>query len=697
MPNKKDINWFQHNMEFMENQVEDYLKTRLNTNPAKEALKIIALYIIIGALWITLSDTILGNIVKDSEMYKTLQLYKGWLYVAVTAMFFYAIILKSLRLFGFAMDKIYDTYEELVASHEELIAMEGALKDQYSELEKNKNELTISNKRYEMIVDGAHDGIWDWDLVNEIYFFSLANKDIFGYSEGELNHDIEEWRGLMHPDDVKEAFEYLDQYLASKEGYYSNNYRIRTKGGEYRWIASSGRALWNKDGVPIRIAGSHTDITEQKIMEQKLYELAYFDQLTKLPNLEWLKEKGEELINQAKKDNKELAFLYVDVDDFRNINEIMGHEIGDKLIVHISNTVLGNIRSPHLVARLGGDEFGVFLVDIDRDTLMDKIEDNIQFIRKPWVLEGHTFYITISVGIAIFPDNGNNFLTLLQNADTALSFAKESGKDRCMLFTQEMQENTKKFVEMDSDLRIALENQEFQLYYQPQFYIKTNEVVGAEALIRWKHPKRGFIPPMEFIPFAEKIGYIDPISKWVFETACKQKLNWNKEGYKPLKISINLSGEMLSFAGLVQGTMEILEENEIEDFGIEIELTETALMADFENSVQVLEELKDLNITISLDDFGTGYSSLTYLRVLPIDVIKIDRQFINGIGKSDKEDDIIKYIIELSHMLGLKVVAEGVETKEQLDFLRENNCDIAQGYYFARPMPSEKMKKYLSK
>ncbi|MFA7412723.1 MAG: EAL domain-containing protein, partial [Tissierellaceae bacterium] len=428
-----------------------------------------------------------------------------------------------------------------------------------------------------------------------------------------------------------------------------------------------------------------------------LYELAYYDQLTKLPNLEWMKEKGAELIERAKRESIELGFLYIDVDDFRNINEIMGHEIGDKLIIHIAKTVLANIKPPHLVARLGGDEFGVLLVDIDKNHVLEKIRSNLDFIRVPWVLNNHSFYITISVGITIFPDHGDNFLALLQNADTALSYAKEEGKDRCLLFTQDMQDRTKKLLEMDSELRTALQNQEFQLYYQPQVHIKSGELIGAEALIRWYRPQKGFIPPMEFIPFAEKIGYIDPISKWVFETACRQKLEWKKKGYRSLKVSINLSGKMLSFNELVQGTKKIMEENQVEDFGIEIELTETALMSDFGHSIEVLEELKKLNISLSLDDFGTGYSSLTYLRELPIDVIKIDRQFINGIGRSHKENDIIIYIIELAHMLGLRVIAEGVETKEQLDFLRENHCDIAQGYYLAKPMPASDMEKFLVK
>ncbi|MFA5537000.1 MAG: EAL domain-containing protein [Bacillota bacterium] len=553
MIKNKDAGRVQSNPGYLQAQGKDFSHIKKRNNPEKEAMKIIGIYLLLGFLWISLSDKLLGIFVQDLDTLSVIQLYKGWFYVATTGVIFYLIILDKLKLFKTATDEIHSTYNQLAASHLELLDMEAKLKN-----------------------------------------------------------------------------------------------------------------------------------------------LAYYDPLTKLPNKYFLKETGEELIQNVKEENKKVALLYIDLDDFKNINETMGHELGDKLIEHIARSLLKVIEPPHLVASLGGDEFGVLLLDINYNQLEKKIQQLLEQIREPWIINEHSFFVTISIGVAICPDHGCNFSTLLQNADTALSHIKERGKDGYSLFTQELKDRAWNFVQMDNQLRTALQKQEFQLYYQPQLDLKNNKIIGVEALIRWYHPQQGFIPPMEFIPFAEKTGHIDKISKWVFETACLQKQTWNQLSYRSLKIAINLSGQMLAFKDLVAETHRIMIEMGISEYELEFELTETALLADFKKSVLVLNELKELGLTIALDDFGTGYSSLTYLKELPIDIIKIDRNFISGIGESAKEADILKYIIDLAHSLNLKVVAEGVETKEQVGFLRKNNCDMVQGFYFFRPETAEEVEKYFS-
>ncbi len=685
----------------------------------------------------------------------------------------------------------------------------------------------ISDQRYKLVVEGANDGIWDWDLENNTYFFSLKYKKTFGYNADELDNTFDTWRSLFHPDDFKKALEKVEEYLKSKKGVYKNTYRIRCKDGSYRWVLSRGKAVWDSSGSAIRIAGSHTDITDQmnlqenlrqekelsesvirdasviifvwdknktirnfnpfaekvtgykredvigknginllvsekqkdlmneifnKIingdqfekseleidiisktgnrvtilwknnllhdqdgnvqgvvsigmditerinLEKKLHTMAYYDPLTQLPNRTMLQEKVDNIIKARKDQKSKIAFIYIDIDNFKHINDTLGHAVGDKLLIYISNILSYNIKEPNIVSRLGGDEFGIILTDINNiDDINNEIYNILKLIRRPWTLEKHEFFISTSMGVAMYPDHGENLATLMQNADTAMSNIKEKGKDGFKIYSEDMLETTWKYIQMSNELRYAINNNQFLLYYQPQIDLNTNKIIGVEALIRWKHPEKGFISPMEFIPFAEKTGYINEIGDWVFKTACDQKRRWNTQGNLDIKISINLSSKMLVQKDLVSNIERVLNECNMKCCDIELEITETAIMADLEKAVEVLNNLKKLNLTIALDDFGTGYSSLTYLQKLPIDVLKVDREFIKDIVDDDDESYILKSIIDLAHNLGLKVVAEGVESKTQLDYIRNKGCDIVQGYYFSKPVSVTDMDKLLKK
>ncbi|SET37713.1 PAS domain S-box-containing protein/diguanylate cyclase (GGDEF) domain-containing protein [Natronincola peptidivorans] len=693
MVDKKNLKEIDHKLQ---HQLGDFLRLRKNVNPRMEALRIFIIYLLVGGLWILLSDKVLAILVEDPEIFKAIQLYKGWLYVLITGVIFYFIISNRMMLFKMAIDEVFHGYEELSATHEELTAMDEELMQQYKEIQKHRDALMISDQRYQLAVEGANDGIWDWDLQTGEYFFSLKYKSTFGYEGQELKDDLETWQQLFHPDDRQKALDAVEAYLNSKKGIYENTYRVRRKDGGYLWILSRGKAVWDREGKAIRIAGSHTDITERINMEERLHALAYFDPLTKLPNRIMLQEEVSKKIKEAEENNKKLAFLNFDVDNFKNINDTMGHKAGDKLIQFIANTLAYYIKPPNLVARLGGDEFAIVLMDIkDNEEIILQVNKIKDYLRKPWSLGELEFFISVSIGIAIYPNHGTDVAELMQNADTAMSHMKANQKDGFCIYMSDMRKKTWEYVHMSNQLRYAINNQEFQLYYQPQIDLSTDKIIGIEALIRWIHPEKGFISPMEFIPFAEETGYIGEIEEWVLKTACKQKKLWKENGYDDIKISINLSSKMLTQPNLVPNIRKILEMYYIKCGDIELEITETAVIDNLEKAIEVLHQLREFAITIALDDFGTGYSSLTYLQKLPIDILKVDRGFISNIDTEEEECYILKTVIDLAHNLGLKVVAEGIETKEQLDFLKRNGCDIGQGYYFSKPVPVEDIESLL--
>lgn len=538
-----------------------YLEIRKKVRPWREAGKILILYLIIGSLWILLSDKILASLVSNPDTIKVIQLYKGWFYVLVTGIIFYLIIRGRMELFEQSINEILRGYEDLSTTHEELIAMNDELDVQNSELENNR---------------------------------------------------------------------------------------------------------------------------------RMLHHMAYYDTLTGLPNRAFYEEEVVKLIQEAVNTKLKFTLVYIDIDDFKHINDTLGHNIGDCYIKHIGSILARIIKSQHIVARVGGDEFAILLFDVSETTdITQTLENVMKAIRNPWNKDGKSYFVSVSMGVAVYPDHGRNLTVLMQNIDIAMFHRKANGKDGYTLYEPAMANSSLNFIQMSNQLRNAIQKQEFRLYYQPQYNLESGEIIGVEALIRWIHPEKGFISPMEFIPFSEKTGFIVPISQWVFETACKQKAEWNRMGFHGIKMAINLSGYMIMNDGLVEQVKTLIDHYDLSPSEIELEVTETAVMTQLDKAKQQLEALKGLGVSIALDDFGTGYSSLTYLQTLPFDILKIDREFIKCVVKEDEERYIFKAIIELAHNLGLKVVAEGVETIEQNQFLHNNKCDIGQGYYFSRPVPAK--------
>jgi diguanylate cyclase (GGDEF)-like protein/PAS domain S-box-containing protein len=634
-------NKYKDKIETIEKEYSHLLELRKKVNPDFEALFIIAIYILFGVIWILLSDRLLSLMSIDIYLYKKIELYKGWIYVLITGVVFYFIIKSKLQISKDALNKVFYTYEEIKNAHKDLISLDSKLLIQYSELEKSKNNLEISDQRYRLVAEGSNDGIWDWDLSTNEFFFSIKYKKIYGYENDEIGNKYNDWMELFHEDDKVSSVETIKKYLKNMKGIYENTFRIKCKNGEYRWILSKGKAVWDEKGNPIRMAGSHSDITEfmrmqetlrsekelseniindapmmiivldiegriikfnpyaeqvtgysseealkqniidllipkhnrhgfeeklQEILdgknlnineieilckdgrkeiilwnnnhlhnnnneihgivtigvdmteritlENKLENLAYYDQLTNLPNREHLRDKVDEMIKKSTEKEQKFALIYFDIDDFKNINDTMTHEIGDKLIFYISNILKNIVKEPNFVARIGGDEFVVIIKNVlNREQVIEEVEKITSFIKKPWVLNKNRFFISYSIGISIFPEHGNDYLTLVQNADTAISYIKETGKDSYAFYDYKMREKTWNYIQMISLLRDAIAENEFELYYQPEIDLKTNKIIGLEALIRWNHPEKGMISPMEFIPISEKSGQIGEITE----------------------------------------------------------------------------------------------------------------------------------------------------------------------------------------
>lgn len=431
------------------------------------------------------------------------------------------------------------------------------------------------------------------------------------------------------------------------------------------------------------------------ILKQKVYSLSKYDQLTGMLNRYTFAEKVDDYIISNMGRNSKFALMYVDIDNFNLINDALGHDCGDMLLKKMSRSLEDSMGNTSNIGRLGGDEFLILLENASTERIKEKASEILESVRRPWNCGQHEIYITASIGIAKYPDDGKNFVTLLKNSDTANFHAKETGKDKFCFYSTSIRENTMKNAHMVNQIRYAIDNNEFLLYYQPQINLSTGEIDGVEALIRWLHPKKGFVPPMDFIPFAEETGYIYNIERWVLQKAFKQRNLWADKYNKDIKMSVNLSGKSVMQPEAVEVISEIVKKRPSALKYFSLEITETAVMANLKNAVENLEKIKELGIEIALDDFGTGYSSLTYLKKLPIEVLKIDKSFTDFVSSKKGDEIIVESVITLAQNLGLDIVVEGIETKEQLGFFKSRGCNIGQGYLFSKPLPPSEIEELL--
>jgi diguanylate cyclase (GGDEF)-like protein len=433
-------------------------------------------------------------------------------------------------------------------------------------------------------------------------------------------------------------------------------------------------------------------------MVEQIHVLAYYDRLTKLPNRVLFKEQLDQMLQYAKRHKQLVAILFFDLDHFKRINDTLGHDLGDKLLCEVADRLSKKIRQSDyasraniektIVSRMGGDEFTLYLDDIAQVQDAARVAQRIlDILSQPFILGIHEVFITASIGITIFPFDGEDGETLLKNADTAMYHAKDKGRNHYQFFTPSMNAAVMKRLTLENDLRKALQRQEFVLHYQPQVDLRTGMIIGVEALIRWQHPDKGLIPPLEFIPLAEETGLIVPIGQWVLRTACAQNKAWQAAGFPPMRVAMNISGRQILDRQLPEIVAQILKDTGLNPQYLEMELTESILMKNEKTVLSTMHELKAMGPRLSIDDFGTGYSSLSYLKSFPLDILKIDQSFVRDIPTDEDDVALVRAIIAMAHSLKLKVLAEGVETEQQLALLREEGCDEIQGYLFSRPVP----------
>lgn len=432
--------------------------------------------------------------------------------------------------------------------------------------------------------------------------------------------------------------------------------------------------------------------------DKEIEYMAYYDNLTGIPNRFLFKDRVENAISLAERNEKCISIMFMDLDDFKSVNDTMGHDGGDHLLKEVSNRLSKTIRKTDTLARFGGDEFVILLNNIDKHSDILNIADNIMGVfSRPFTIKGQEFFITSSCGIAIYPMDGEDSKTLVKNADMAMYEAKNTGKNQYFLCSSYTQEEVEKSTKLSNDLYRALERNELSIHYQPQVNLINKEISGVEALLRWNHPEYGMISPGVFIPLAEKNGLINNIGEWVLKTACNQNKSWQKRGFKHLQMAVNLSAVQFMNENIARDIERILLETKLDPKYLELEITESIAIKETDYVINVLNKLKKIGVSIAIDDFGTQYSSLSRLKILPIDRIKIDIEFIQGIEKNEKDQAITRVIINLAKSLGMDVIAEGVETAPQLKFLKEKVCDYVQGYYYYKPMPADEIEKILKK
>lgn len=540
---------------------------------------------------------------------------------------------------------------------------------------------------HNLAMQGAHDGLWSWDPRSKKLEVGQRLLNILGYEQNFLP-DTHAWLELVHPDDRANYNRTVAEHLKGSTPHFYCEYRVKTKSGDYCWIASRGLAKRDHNGLAYLMAGSVSDITERKNREEEIQFLAFHDYLTALPNRLLLAQRVTQALEQAAAGKHRAAILFLDLDRFQDVNDTLGHDIGDELLKSVAQRLGSVLDKSYTLARQGGDEFIVLLPMVaDEQAAMAVGQLLLGALGQPFHEMEHELLVGVSIGVSLYPDHGLESSTLLRNADTAMYEAKAAGGNTIRPYSSPMNQRIQSRVSIEHRLRHALEKGELEVHYQPQIDIASGRLIGAEALLRW-HVDGGLIPPTEFIPVAESSGLIIPIGVWIIETVIAQAAQWRRQFVQTPRLAINLSPRQFAGRQLERCVMSNLNRWQLPTDAIELEITESILLNPEGDSIDELRSLHAQGLHLSLDDFGTGYSSLSYLQRLPIDVLKIDRSFITPLG-SDQSTAIVRAIIAMAHSLDLRVVAEGVETERQLSILRMLGCDIAQGYLYSKPLPAE--------
>lgn len=559
------------------------------------------------------------------------------------------------------------------------------------------DELRISNERLKLAIEGTGDGMWDWDFQTGEVTYSKRWKEILGYANHELSTSPDEWRTRLHPDDVPETLAMLQDCLDGKTQTIHSERRMRCKNGSWKWTLSRGIVVGrDENGRPLRITGMMTDITEKKESDERIWHHANFDTLTGLPNRRLFRDRLDHEVRKAHRTGLQAALFFIDLDRFKEINDLLGHDAGDMLLAQAAQRLCTCVRESDTVARLGGDEFTVILGELDGVAHVEYIAQKIlATLAEPFHLGKEIAHVSGSVGITLYPTDAVEPEELIRNADQAMYAAKNAGRNQFSYFTRSMQEQAHIRLRLGSDLRNALHSGQLKVYYQPVIDLRTGRIVKAEALLRWRHPGLGDIEPAKFIPLAEESGMINEIGDWVFRQAVSCAQRWSVRLGTPFQISVNTSPVQF-----MSQTANINWRSHLQSLGlpggaVSIEITEGMLLNASPAVSGRLLEYRDAGIQVAVDDFGTGYSSLAYLKKFDIDYLKIDQSFVHDMTFDDSDRAIAESIIVMAHRLGLKVIAEGIETMEQCELLRTAGCDYGQGFLYAEATPPEEFERLL--
>ncbi|MHB1403235.1 MAG: EAL domain-containing protein [Thiobacillus sp.] len=584
-----------------------------------------------------------------------------------------------------------DEVRARVRTHLELARLRHFLEDQVAQ---RTALLEQSEEKYRILADYSPN--WEYWLAPDgtYLYVSPACRDVSGYEPADFFADAGLMEKIIHPDD-------RERWTLHGPGASSANpelltFRIRAKDGSERWIEHVYKQVFDASGKPLGLRGSHRDITDRQRVEQKLDFCAHRDLLTGLPNRALFVQLLGQAILHADRNQTQFALLFLDLDNFKAINESFGHRLGDQLLIEVSKRLQEMLDDGSTIARIGGDEFNMIVECGASLPGSDLIAQRmIGTLAEPFLLDGNSIYIGASVGIALYPTDGRDVGTLQSSAAAALHQAKALGRGTLRFFSPEMTRRSKARLTLEADLRRALDRQELSLHYQPQVDLISGRIVGLEALVRWRHPERGMVPPDEFIPLAEESGLVIRLGDWVLHEACRQIKLWSIAGLAPRQMAVNVSAVQLSRGNLVESVRHALELSGIVPEQLELEITESFVMADREQSFKSLAEIKALGVRLSIDDFGTGYSSLAYLQQLEVHKLKVDMSFVRDMLTNSGNASIVKAVIALGHSLGLEIIAEGVEEKEQAVHLRALQCDVIQGYLISRPLPTDEMTRFL--
>lgn len=550
-------------------------------------------------------------------------------------------------------------------------------------LKRTQDELRESEQRYALASQGTRDGIWDWNLESGDIYLSPRWLDMVGIADPDWKAHGTSWLDLVYHEDRDRVRADLESHLCGDTSHFETEMRMPDQNGGFRWMLCRGLAVRNPEGMATRIAGSLTDITEGKVA----------DALTRLPNRTLFHDRVRRCVEQFKRNpSRKFAIMYMDVDDFKLINDTLGHDIGDEFLIELAARLEGGLRkSEAVLARLGGDEFGVLLENIQHiEEAVEIATRLLERIRIPFKIANREILSQGSFGVVAVSTKNASVDQLIRQADAAMYHAKKYSESRICVFDERMLSASNLRLELGAELKNAIRRDELSLSFQPIVDVESQRTAGFEALARWHHPIHGDVPPDQFIPLAESNGMIIEIGSWVLHQACQQVAVWNETTQREIIISVNVSVRQLSVPGFIETVQSAITASGIQPSQLKLEVTESMLMQSPDEMIRLLQQLKMMGVTTGIDDFGTGYSSLAYLHQMPLNVLKIDRSFITGVAESDKHQAIVRSIIALARSLELEVIAEGIETEEQAEFLRSLGCDYFQGYHYSRPVRPER-------